>query len=356
MERDEHTRRRSSDPRRQGTERRPSAEARRKREQEEERRKQEEERRRKAEAAKRKKRREAARKREEQARREEEARKKKRAKQKRQAEAAKENEQHRTPARALPRRNLMLKLATTLAVVAALTLGLTIFFKVQNIRVSGNERYVAEEIIKASGIEYGENLLTLGESRAAGKILADLPYVGDVQIGIKLPNTVHIDIVELTPRYVIQSEDGTWWFMDGSGKLLEPTGEASLTDYTKVEGVTLSRPRANEQAAAKEPEDQEDAALVGTARERLNAAVEILSTLQEEDRKAQVTSVNVTELYDIRVAYAEQYQVILGGPLDLTYKTRYMVRAVERLSEGEYRSGVLDLTFSEPGKAVFTPW
>lgn len=287
-------------------------------------------------------------------RREQAARARKRKKQRQRSAAAREDV--RTPARPLPRRTLMLKLAVTLAVAAALMLGITIFFKVQNVRVTGNGKYTAQEIIDASGIQQGENLLTLGKPRAAGRIQTQLPYVGDVQIGIKLPNTVNIDITELEARYIVAEADGTWWIMDASGKILEKMDPERYNNYTRVEGVAVKAPAVNEQAEAQEPETDEEAALVGTADERLHAAVEILTELSRTDRDGQITEIDVSELYDIKVIYGEQYRVLFGGPLDLTYKTRYMVQAIAELGGGEYRSGVLDLTFAEPGRAIFTPW
>ena len=151
-----------------------------------------------------------------------EARRRQAGQKKREEERKRREETRRTPPKALPRRKLLWKLLTTAAVVVALLVGLTIFFKVQNVVVTGNGKYTAETVIAASGIETGENLLTFGKSRAAGRILAELPYVDQVQIGIKLPNTVNIDIVELEVSYAIRSTEGGWWLMDCGGKLLEP--------------------------------------------------------------------------------------------------------------------------------------
>ena len=143
-----------------------------------------------------------------------EARRRQAGQKKREEERKRREETRRTPPKALPRRKLLWKLLTTAAVVVALLVGLTIFFKVQNVVVTGNGKYTAETVIAASGIETGENLLTFGKSRAAGRILAELPYVDQVQIGIKLPNTVNIDIVELEVSYAIRSTEGGWWLMD----------------------------------------------------------------------------------------------------------------------------------------------
>lgn len=171
-----------------------------------------------------------------------EARRRQAGQKKREEERKRREETRRTPPKALPRRKLLWKLLTTAAVVVALLVGLTIFFKVQNVVVTGNGKYTAETVIAASGIETGENLLTFGKSRAAGRILAELPYVDQVQIGIKLPNTVNIDIVELEVSYAIRSTEGGWWLMDCGGKLLEPVEESEAAKHTQVLGICAEHP------------------------------------------------------------------------------------------------------------------
>ena len=282
-------------------------------------------------------------------------------------EAARKRREHarRTPPKALPRRKLLWKLLTTAAVVVALLLGLTIFFKVQNVTVTGNEKYTAERILAASGVELGENLLTFGKSRAAGRILAELPYVDQVQIGIKLPNTVHIDIVELEVTYAIRSAGGEWWLMDCGGKLLETVEEAEATKHTQVLGIYAESPSPGGALVAGEgshsgtaPTGEETEApeteLRGSAAERGRAALEILKALEETEHMGDVTTVDVSSLYDIQLWYGKQYQILLGGATELTYKIRYMTQAVATLAD--YQSGVLDLTLEQDRKAIFTPW
>lgn len=303
----------------------------------------------------------------------------------------------RAPAKPLSRRKLVIKLVTALAVVLALTLGMTIFFKVGEIQVTGNERYTAQEIIAASGIEEGENLLTFGRPSAAGRILAELPYVGDVQIGIKLPDTVNIDIVELSAAYAIQDTTGQWWLMDSTGKLLQKTDEAGLSGRIRIVGIeargaavgqhlaveqeeklpepteeqpttgeteptgeetTGGEPTEAETTGQTEPARDEDtgASVLGTPQERADAALQIMAAIAANDRSGDITVVDVTSLYDLQVHYGDDFQVLLSGPTDLGYKVRYMVQAIEKLMGEGYRGGVLDLSFRQEGKAIFTPW
>ena len=125
-----------------------------------------------------------------------------------------------TQPRAFNRDRLLVQLLTVMAVVLALVLGLSVFFKVKVITVSGAEVYGAWTVREASGISEGDNLLTFGRARAAGKITAKLPYVKSARIGIKLPDTVNIEIEEEDVVYAIKSSDGIWYLMNSEGKVV----------------------------------------------------------------------------------------------------------------------------------------
>ena len=69
------------------------------------------------------------------------------------------------------------KLLSALLILGALVAGCLVFFRVDEVLISGNQRYTAEEIILASGVEQGENLFALNKNEIAGKILRGLPSV-----------------------------------------------------------------------------------------------------------------------------------------------------------------------------------
>ena len=52
----------------------------------------------------------------------------------------------------------LFKLLCLLALVVALTAGATVFFRVEEVVVTGNSRYTQEEIVEVTGIEKGDNL------------------------------------------------------------------------------------------------------------------------------------------------------------------------------------------------------
>ena len=266
-----------------------------------------------------------------------------------------------TEPRAFNRDKLLVQLLTVLAVVLALVLGLSVFFKVKVITVSGAEVYGAWTVREASGISEGDNLLTFGRARAAGKITAKLPYVKSARIGIKLPDTVNIEIEEEDVVYAIKSSDGIWYLMNSEGKVVEQSTSGSAKSYTQVLGVTLSMPLIGEYGVATEEvpdtteETGETVALTLTGAQRLSAALEILQALEANDIVGQAASVDVSRLNDIILWYGTQYQVNMGDNTNLAYKIACMNDVILQLSD--YQTGVLDVSFTTWKEQVgYTPF
>ena len=268
------------------------------------------------------------------------------------------------------RTRLIVQLLSITAVVAAMVLCLSIFFRVEVVTVSGNKAYSSWNVKEASGIEDGDYLLTFNKSRACAKIKAGLPYVDTVRIGIKLPNTVNIVIEEIDVVYAIQDIDGIWWLMTSGGRIMEQTDAIGAADHTKVLGVVLNNPEIDAQAAAFQPLNQEPQSteatapqaestaptpLIVTEQQKLNAALDILQALELNEVVGEAASVDVSDLTRIELWYGTRYQVNLGDTGNMDYKIACLKYTVNSLSD--YDSGELDISFTTwPDKVTYTPF
>ena len=90
----------------------------------------------------------------------------------------------------------LFKLPCAGAVAVALTMGATVFFQVETVAVTGNSRDSQEEIIKATGIQTGDNLFRMNKYQIAHQVLQGLPYVEELTIRRALPSTIVITVKE----------------------------------------------------------------------------------------------------------------------------------------------------------------
>ena len=269
---------------------------------------------------------------------------------------------------AFNRDKLIVQLISVLSVVIAMMIGLSVFFKVGRITVSGAETYQPWTIVENSGISKGDNLLTFSRAKAVSQILANCPYVKDVRIGIKLPDTVNIEIVESDVVYAIKDDQGTWWLMNSDAKVSEMINGSRASNYTQVLGVTLSSPKIGETGVATEIQTEQTdpteevagtmptvAAIVISGAQRLNTAKEILKALEDNDIVGEAASVNVTDVDNIELWYGSRYQVELGDSNNLTYKIACMYDAILQMSD--YETGVLDVSFNTwTDQVAYTPF
>ena len=259
------------------------------------------------------------------------------------------------------RDRLIVQLLTVTAVVLAIVMGLSVFFKVETITVTGADTYSPWAIREASGITEGDNLLTFSKIRAASQIMANLPYVKGVRIGIKLPDTVNIMVEEESVVYAIKSGDGQWWLMDSDGRVVEQGNNAKAAACTQVLGVTLDNPVPNERGVATEITPTETNELgevipvTTTGAQRLTSALQILRALEDNDIVGDAASVDVTSAEDIILWYGTRYQVNLGDSTRLDYKVACMNDVILQMSD--YQSGVLDISFTIwPNQVGYTPF
>ena len=135
------------------------------------------------------------------------------------------------------------------AIVAALSL----FFKADQIFVTGTSRYSQQQVLQASGIRQGGNLFLLNKHQAAAAITDQLPYVESVRIRRQLPNALRIEITECTHPLALE-QDGALWLLNGNGKLIDKLQPGQGESCPLVTGLTLTSPQLGQLAV---PENQD---------------------------------------------------------------------------------------------------
>ena len=264
-----------------------------------------------------------------------------------------------TPPKPLRRGRFLWKLVSMAAVVAAVFLGLSVFFRVETITVAGADKYTPWMIRQAAGIETGDALLGIGEARVASRIISELPYVDEVKVGVRLPGTVEIQVTELQVTYSIEDENGSWWLISSSGRAVEQVTLEKAMGYTRAEGVAIRTPQPGQQIQAVpglviDPGDgtsvSQDQA---EADEQLQALISVMTALEDSRIIGQIAKIDVTDLTAIRLEYPQLLTVLLGDTERMSYKVSYLAAAVEQLADNQ--TGELDLSFEYTEDAVFTP-
>ena len=136
-----------------------------------------------------------------------------------------------------PRRRSVSGAILTFAVVVIATVFLmSIFLRINDIRVEGNEHYTDEEIIKAIDIEQGDNLFFFDRFAAISRVFAKLPYVEEVSVKRELPDRVIIRVAECKALAYIAVGDENWT-IDHNCKVLGKATSGELGSLIRIEGI-----------------------------------------------------------------------------------------------------------------------
>ena len=233
------------------------------------------------------------------------------------------------------------KVLSILLVAAAVIVACVVFFRVNTIEVVGNVRYTAEEIIEASGIKTGDNLIALAGGRVSAAIRAQLPYVEGVALQRAYPDALVIRVTERVAAASVDSVEGRW-LISAQGKLLEKDDGTIRT--IQITGLTAVGPYAG--------------GMVQTAEEEnltLDYVKELLAALESYGMLGQCTALDCTAATSMTLDYGI-YRLRLPRGGDFDYYIRLARSALTQgLEEGklqEGQGGLLDLTVVE-GKAYF---
>ncbi len=229
------------------------------------------------------------------------------------------------------------KMLCLVLIVGAIVAAMAVFFKADEIEITGNSRYSTQEVLDASGLENGDNLFLLNKYDVAEKINAALPYVEAVRIHRRLPATLCIAVQECTCSVSIQ-QDSTAWILCDSGKIVDGVKPEMAEETTKVSGVTLVDPQIGAQIVADETTE--------AARQQL---LVILQQLRTKNMLADTQEIHLEEASVITVRYLDRFDVEFLWGADFDYKLSFLQAVVKKMEYNE--RGTLKLT--RDGEARF---
>lgn len=228
------------------------------------------------------------------------------------------------------------KLLCLALIVGAIAAALAVFFKADHLDISGNERYTAQEIQEASGVKEGDNLYFMNKYAVARRIQRALPYVEEVQIHRRLPDTLCIAVRECT-RLAAVEQEGQFWVISNSGRIVDCAAEMPA-EAISVTGIALVGPQVGELATTDETYDAPWQNLLA-----------IMQQLRNKGMMEDVQAVVLDNPDYITLRYLDRFDVEIPWNANYDYKLDFLAAVVAKLEENE--QGTLILT--KDGEARF---
>ena len=228
---------------------------------------------------------------------------------------------------------------TFAVVVIAIVFLMSVFLRISDISVEGNEHYTDEEIIKAIDIEQGDNLFFFDRFAAISRVFAKLPYVEEVSLERQLPNKVIITVQECKALAYIAVGDENWT-IDRSCKVLGKATDSELEALIRVDGLNPGTLLIGERLTSADGDEQ----IIGFISD-------VLYQIQERQMAEHILGLDFSDPLGAKLLYGTRFTVIIGGPSEVNHKFAMIESVLEQLKEGD--SGIIDV--SDGSVAHFVP-
>lgn len=235
-------------------------------------------------------------------------------------------------------RNALMIAGVVLAVILVIViLSLTVLFKIDTIKISGNKKYTNQQITSVLPIQKEENLFLIKENTAKEKLVTNLPYIYDVEISRKLPSTVEVKIIEPSSIYYVKNTDNTFTYMDTDFKVLETGAKIPPKKGIHIQKLALKSQIAGQTAGI----DNKDAI------KDIMAMMDAVTNLKIKKITA-LYSENVSSNY---IVYDNRITIKIGDTGDIEDKMYSALSAIEKLDTTN--PGAEGILTSMGGKRVY---
>lgn len=230
---------------------------------------------------------------------------------------------------------VVLLVSIILFVTVFASLSLTVLFNIKNITVTGESQYTMEQVISASGVTVGANLVSLPTEKCENNIKKLLPYIAEVEINRVFPDSVSINVSPAREFAAVKIDD-KYLKVDEHFKVLSveenKPEDLLLIRYIEAESV----PIGNEIVFSDEGQ-----------KESLKKIIDITTDLQMK-----ISHVDVKSLVDLNFCIDKKIYVKVGSTNYLDEKMLHLSAALK--STEPIEKGVVSLVdWSENNKKVW---
>lgn len=201
-------------------------------------------------------------------------------------------------------------------------------FGITSITVKNNRVVDSEAVIRASGIELGDNVFRLN-TRDAEESISALGHVESAEIKRKFPARIVIEVKENSESaYVIYM--GNYISVDTTGKII---------DVLKGDNIDPSKPVISGMAVK---DVKKGKIIKATKAEKSDFAIEILRSAEKNKLFSQIKKINISDIKSAKLTLDTDTTVILGDNTQIDYKFAYLIEVLKNLEN--LRGGEIDLT------------
>lgn len=214
-----------------------------------------------------------------------------------------------------------------LVITIGVSLSVTLLFNVKEIIVTGSTLYENVDIIKATGIVTGDNLVRLNTEDAEKNILEKMLYIDDVDIKKGFPDKLYINLTPSVAKAYIQCKGG-YMLISKGWRILELTETPEDPALLVINGFDpVSTDKAMKAASIDAGKD---------------AIINQIMTQIDNQGLEKIVSIDISNKFRIKINYDNRINIIIQNSSDLEYKLRYAYQLLTQTPQlGDNKKGYL---------------
>lgn len=221
-------------------------------------------------------------------------------------------------------------LVLLLVVGVGITLSMTLLFNISDIVIVGQSQYQVDEIIEASGISNGDNLVRTDVNEVHDNIMSSLMYVDEVRVKKDFPDSIVIEVMPSVPTAMIEYGE-TYLLVSKEGKILEKLSEPSknvpiIKGYYPGTDIITQMVYSNENFETDEKDEQKAKEEIEKKNQEKDKVFHTVCSLIKDNNLYDMVDFDISDIYAISANYQDRISIRLGSSSELDYKLSYAMQ------------------------------
>jgi cell division protein FtsQ len=210
-------------------------------------------------------------------------------------------------------------------VLVLVTVAVFVFFRINNVSISGSEKYTDAELYSALGLSKSSNLFFTSTAALESRLRKAYPSLEEISIKKQLPDKLTITVTDGVGKY----------YLKAGGDYYTLTEKLKVIDYSSkappgcVELLTCDLSSA---VMGKTLEFKKDT--------HYNYLCTLLSEINGHKTASHINRVDMSEKFNVKLRYDDRFIIILGDADKATVKLNLADKLISTLSADE--SGIID--------------
>ncbi|MGM9680367.1 MAG: cell division protein FtsQ/DivIB [Eubacteriales bacterium] len=194
------------------------------------------------------------------------------------------------------------------------------FFRVQDIVVDGISYYDYATVLEKAGVEKGQIIFSVSEKTVRQELIAELPHVRSVELELRFPSGVYIEIEEEVPAYYFEMV-GEYLVINEDMKVLDRFLSLDKLRSLYPDLMEISIPEVSRAITAQK--------VLFVTEFSSKHTDDALYALRQWDRFDQITEIDFANRFELAICYQDRIWVEFGSYTDFGGKLKLLEEMID---------------------------